>query len=292
MDTQSFLNKWVTSDASYVTRDLLLYATSIGCKNLKYIYEFDDNFCAFPTYPFALTFKGDSPDVVEFPPPSMKNEAMTIPGVKVGLDGERYLEMLEPLPPDGCNKLVMKTRLVSIQKRDVGAIVESESVISDEDGKKYCKMISSSVLVGARDFIPSGKPLLGKIPAPSRAPDASLNIAVAENQAHLYRLSGDYNPLHIDPMFAKMSGFKAPILHGLGSLGLSCNAVLEHYGVNENLRFHRIQARFSSPVLPGDTLVIDTWKEGNRVHFVTKNKDTGKIVITNSYVDFLPTSKL
>jgi 3-hydroxyacyl-CoA dehydrogenase/3a,7a,12a-trihydroxy-5b-cholest-24-enoyl-CoA hydratase len=100
----------------------------------------------------------------------------------------------------------------------------------------------------------------------------------------LYRLSGDYNPLHVEESLAQMSGFERPILHGLCSLGISCRAVLKELLDNDPSKFKAIKARFASPVLPGQTLQIKMWREGDRIIFTSTVKETGKVCINNAYL--------
>ena len=112
---------------------------------------------------------------------------------------------------------------------------------------------------------------------PSRKPDAVVEEKTTEDQAALYRLSGDYNPLHIDPEFSKVGGFEKPILHGLCFFGISGKHVFQKYGP-----FKSIKVRFASTVLPGETLVTEMWKEGDKVIFQSKVKESGKIVLSNA----------
>lgn len=113
--------------------------------------------------------------------------------------------------------------------------------------------------------------------APERKPDAVVEEKTSEDQAILYRLSGDRNPLHLDPEFSKVGGFPTPILHGLCSFGFAGRAVLKTFG-----QFKNIKVRFAGVVLPGQTLVTEMWKEGNIVVFQTKVKETGKLCIAGA----------
>jgi len=96
---------------------------------------------------------------------------------------------------------------------------------------------------------------------PKRAPDAVHEETTRETQAQIYRLSGDYNPLHIDPDMAQMVGFPKPILHGLCTYGYACRALLKHCVDNDTTKLKSLRVRFANPVIPGDTLVTEMWKE-------------------------------
>eukprot|EP00656_Telonema_subtile_P029771 TRINITY_DN32851_c0_g1_i1.p1 TRINITY_DN32851_c0_g1~~TRINITY_DN32851_c0_g1_i1.p1 ORF type:complete len:322 (-),score=82.48 TRINITY_DN32851_c0_g1_i1:168-1133(-) len=284
VETKQCLNQWVTQEVSYNIRDLLTYAVGIGCTDLQFVHENDGDFQAFPTYPIVLAFKGIDQDVVSFPSPAMDEgpSMPPLPGVKAGLDGERYIEKVNELDPDGA-KLILRSRLAGVFNKGKGASVQSEAFLEDEDGKVFYKMQSGSFLVGANDFVDSGETFFKSHKIPNRSPDKVEEMFVPENQAQVYRLSGDYNPLHVDPETAEMMGFKVPILHGLCSLGYTTRAFMKHYCNNDQEFFKSIGLRFASPVLPGQTLVVEMWEEkGGRVLLQTKVKETGKVCISNA----------
>lgn len=120
---------------------------------------------------------------------------------------------------------------------------------------------------------------------PNRPPNATIHETTSVDQAALYRLSGDTNPLHIDPAFAAMGGFDKPILHGLCSLGFAVRHVLRQYANNDVSRFKGVKARFAGTLLPGQTIKTDMWKEGNRIYFQCSCVETGKVIISGAYID-------
>lgn len=291
LDTASFIQKDFDKGiaVSYNTRDLLTYAVGIGCSELRYVYEHDEDFQAFPTYPIVLGFKGTDQDVVDFPSEAMQ-EAGNLPplsGIRTVLDGERYIEKVTPLDVDGA-ELRLQSRLIGVHKRGSGASIETESQLVDASGKVYYKFVSGAFAVGAKNFKDGGVSFSSKVPVPSRAPDKVSEFKTNPFQTHVYRLSGDYNPLHIDPEQAQAFGFKEPILHGLCSLGVTARAVLNAYADGDADRFKAMKLRFSKPVIPGQTIVTEMWKEGSRIIFVGKVKETGAVVVSNSYVDLEP----
>jgi acyl dehydratase len=101
-------------------------------------------------------------------------------------------------------------------------------------------------------------------------------------QAMIYRLSGDRNPLHIDPDFAKMAGYDRPILHGLCTFGHVCRAVLQEYAGNDPARFTAMSVRFSGVVYPGDTIITEMWDEGNGKIILQAKTQEGRVVISNA----------
>uniref|UniRef100_A0A7N6AN86 Peroxisomal multifunctional enzyme type 2 n=1 Tax=Anabas testudineus TaxID=64144 RepID=A0A7N6AN86_ANATE len=164
----------------------------------------------------------------------------TVPGLNIDftqvLHGEQYLELYKPLPTSG--KLTSEATVADVLDKGSGAIIllDGEFLFSSAYRSKQCLF--------------------------------SLRL-----QAALYRLSGDWNPLHIDPSFAALGGFKAPILHGLCSFGFAARHVLKQYADNDPSRFKAIKVRFVKPVMPGQSLQTEMWKEGNRIH-IHKNFQT------------------
>jgi len=298
--------QWESTPVEYNKRDLLLYAVGIGCEEMQYVYEQDPNFAAFPTYPIILNqMKGVSYDV-DTPASSdrylgkERGKLAGIPagpklkGVRVGVDGERYIERLRDIPTSGA-RMVLRSRIHGVHKRGSGALVETESELVGEDGTAYYRFISGGFQIGAKDFKESGSTNSKNIAPPSREPDAVVEQHVTPTRAHVYRLSGDYNPLHIDPKSPMVTngGFDGPILHGLCSLGHAARAVLGACAGNDHRRFRAMKVRFASPVYPGSTLVTRCWRtEGERIVFTTTVKETGKVAISNAYMDLTPASRL
>jgi acyl dehydratase len=116
---------------------------------------------------------------------------------------------------------------------------------------------------------------------PSRAPDHSIDIPTRPDQALIYRLSGDRNPLHSDPSIATAAGFPRPILHGLCTYGITCRAVLQTYADYDPAKIKSHAVRFSSPVYPGETITVDMWKDGDTISFEARVKARDVTVIKN-----------
>lgn len=264
-----------------------MYALGVGAsiknpKDLKFVYEGSDDFSCLPTFGVIIAQK------------SMMNGGLAeVPGLAIDfakvLHGEQYLELYKPLPRSG--ELKSETVIADILDKGSGIVIVMD--VHSYSGKELiCYNQFSVFVVGSGGF--GGKRTSEKLKAavavPKRPPDAVLRDPTSLNQAALYRLSGDWNPLHIDPNFASIAGFEKPILHGLCTFGFSARHVLQQFADNDVSRFKAIKVRFAKPVYPGQTLQTEMWKEGNRIHFQTKVQETGDIVISNAYVDLVPTS--
>ncbi len=265
---------------TYDQRDVLLYAVGIGITDLRFVYERHPQFAVFPTFPIRWGSAGVPVDPALIPPS---------PG-PLNIDAERFIERLAPLPLSGT--LHVSSRLIGVHPRGKGnAFVESESEVRDAAGTVYVRMVNGSFRRGVErlgDIAPfegSGQTFSVKIDVPARAPDVDVSARIADNQAHVYRLSGDYNPLHIDPDAAKFGGFDTPILHGLCTFGHCAQLLLGALAGGDAARFKRLKVRFSSPVYPGDTLRVVAWHDGpGRVVFEARVDE--KVVVSNAYFEF------
>lgn len=294
MDTAEFTSAAkVEIPVEYTQRDLLIYALGIGSRDPRYVYEHHSDFAAFPTYPIVLTFKGDSFDVRPFPPPSMTSlPSPPLEGIRTGLDAEKRIERLAEIPKEGA-KLTLRGSTVGVHQKGKGALIEKEWELVDASGKVYYRMIDGAFMVGAKNFKDSGKTYSKSFPPPSSAPTKVIETPTDEHIPSLYRLSGDYNPLHVDSQISEMMGFEKPIIHGQCTLGHVTRALLDGLAGGDQKRFQSVQLRFASPMLPGQTLVTEVWQESPTEYiFQSKVKETGKVCVSNGKLQLTPAAKL
>ncbi|KWX25969.1 dehydrogenase [Mycolicibacterium wolinskyi] len=189
------------------------------------------------------------------------------------LHGSQEIRLFKPLPPAG--KMTVVSEVADIQDKGEGknAVVMLKGVGTDTDsGDVIAETLTTVVIRGEGGF--GGQP--GQRPAapeiPDRAPDARVALPTREDQALIYRLSGDRNPLHSDPWFAKnLAGFPKPILHGLCTYGVAGRALVAELGGGDATKVHAVAARFTSPVFPGETLTTSIWRtEPGRAVFRTE----------------------
>ncbi|KAJ3412557.1 hypothetical protein HDV05_000591 [Chytridiales sp. JEL 0842] len=263
MDLQKALAyKYPDQKVSYNRRDLILYALGIGATDLKFTYELDKNFTAFPTYPLVLPLKGDFQDVNSYA--AQMKDGFNVPGLpKIDLNrlvhGDQTIEILSPIPKEG--EFLVKGKLVGVYDAGKGMVIEKEALLVDKMGNAIARMVSSAFVIGAGGFGGPKRPAPARqVSIPKRAPDAVDVAKTSEHQALLYRLSGDYNPLHADPRIGTKIGMKGAILHGLCTFGFSAAAIIKHVAANDASRFKSITGRFASPVYPGDTVETKMWK--------------------------------
>ncbi|HVJ55173.1 MAG TPA: MaoC/PaaZ C-terminal domain-containing protein [Aliidongia sp.] len=198
------------------------------------------------------------------------------------LHGEQRLTLHRPLPPAG--RLVAASRVTEAYDKGAGkgAVIYTETRVgSADDGEPLYTLGSTTFARGDGGFGgPSGS---GPAPhaLPERAPDLTHTVETRPDQALLYRLNGDRNPLHADPALASRVGFEAPILHGLCTYGTACRAVLQAICAYDHRRIAGFDVRFSSPVYPGESIAVDFWQDGAILSFRCRVAARDVIVINN-----------
>ena len=193
-----------------------------------------------------------------------------------------------PIPTQA--KTISYPKLIEVVDKGAAAVVTTGTVTKDAStGEDLFYNESTTFIRGSGGF---GGPKKGTDRGaattvhapPKRAPDAIVEEQTTPDQAALYRLNGDRNPLHIDPEFSKVGGFKDPILHGLCFFGFSGKHIVQKYGMIKN-----IKVRFAGTVIPGQTLQTEMWSEagGKRIVFQTRVKETGKLCIAGAGAELL-----
>ena len=198
--------------------------------------------------------------------------------------GQQAVTQHRPIPIEGT--VTLTTEVVGIWDKVKAAVVVAETTaLLDGTDPLYTNRCSAFIRGAGGwggDRGPSG-PV--NVP-PDRAPDHQVTYQTSPDQALLYRLSGDRNPLHSDPAFAAMGGFDRPILHGLCSYGFTGRALLHTLAGSDPARFQHMEARFSAPVMPGDALTITLWETGpGEAVFDTATQD-GTVVIDQGLCRF------
>jgi acyl dehydratase len=259
----------------YGDRETMLYALGVGfgrdpmnAKELPFVYE-----KGLKTVPTQAT-------VISWGAGGMRDSGINYLLV---VHGEQKLTLHKPLP--AAAKIVVDSGVLGAwdKGKDKGAIIVTESVIKEKSsGDKLCTLQSTIFARGDGGFggPREGAPEPHKIP--DRKPDMTVDADTRPDQALLYRLSGDRNPLHSDPEFAKAAGFPRPILHGLCTYGTSCRAIISSSVCDyDSAKITGFDVRFSSPVFPGETISVDLWKDGNIVSFRARVAARDVTVINN-----------
>ena len=201
--------------------------------------------------------------------------------------GEQGITLHRPIPVEG--SITMVDEITGIYDKGKGAVIATKSEAKlDADGEPLFDMTSSVFITGEGDFGGDRGPSAKANVAPDRDPDLSVTYQTRDDQALLYRLSGDRNPLHSDKQFSDVGGFPKPILHGLCTYGFTGRGLLQALCDNDPTRFSSMDGRFSSPVLPGEALTINIWTgegEAGTAIFQTVGSD-GRVVLNNGGVSF------
>lgn len=250
------------------SKDCLIYALGVGCgtDDLAFVTENSEGVQqqALPTMGVVLGVAGPG----AYEKVGEINRTMLV-------HGEQAIELHQQIPVAGSVSSV--TEVIGVYDKGSGAVIATRTESKDcETGAPMWTTHSSAFIRGAGGFGgdrgPSGK----RNEAPDRAPDHVITYRSRDDQALIYRLSGDRNPLHSDPKFAAAAGFERPILHGLCTYGFTGRALLSALCGNDPTRFVSMEARFSSPVFPGDELNVKIWetRPGEAVFQTLRNGET------------------
>lgn len=250
----------------YDDRDVMLYALGVGATELDFVFE--RNLKVLPTFAVIPGFSASA----------ALNSAVDINPVML-LHGEQRIKLHKPIPTKG--RLTTAGKVIGVYDKGRGAVLVVEAETKDEQGEALFTNTAGVFLRGAGDFGGERGPEAGNKP-PDRAPDKTVEMQTLPIQAMIYRLSGDRNPLHIEPAFAKMAGFDTPILHGLCTMGHSGRAVLASYCDNDPARMTGLEVRFSGVVFPGDTIITEMWDEGGGRIVLQAKTQRGDVVISNA----------
>lgn len=199
----------------------------------------------------------------------------------MSVDGERDITFHKPFPTTAHITADSAILAVFDKGKEKGAVIRYQTVLKNSEGEPLATLVSSRFARGDGGFggTSEGQPEPHQVPA--RVPDKIIEISTRPDQALIYRLCGDRNPLHSDPEYAKRAGFLRPILHGMCTYGITCRGILRAYADFDPSAFRRHAARFSSPVYPGETVTLEMWKDGSVISFEGKVKARGVTVIKN-----------
>lgn len=260
---------------TYDRDTVILYALGIGAgmDELDFIYEKDLKVLpTFAVVPFIPTF------LSVFVPRAGLNL------FKV-LHGEQAIFLHKPIAPSGTIRTSMVCESI-YDKGDSGAVVNV--LLTSRDAADEIVFENRAVIVdrGAGGFGGDRGPKTAKLlPPEGKAPDFQVDYSIPENQAALYRLSGDKNPLHIDPAFARKGGFAKPILHGLCTYGYAGRAIVREACGQDPSRLKSFSARFMNVVYPGETLSVAGWKQGAGRYIVQVKAGDGRLVLGNALAE-------
>lgn len=278
------LKNWPFEDIeqTYTAKDTILYALGVGLgadpmdeRQLRFVYE--DGLRALPTLTAVLAYPGFW----------IRNPASGVDWKQV-LHGEQGLVIHRPLPATGT--VVGRTAVEAVIDKGPGkgALVYTRRDVRDkETGALLCSITSTSFARADGGFGGPGGPVKPVHVLPERAPDIVCDLPTLPQAALLYRLSGDYNPLHADPAIAKAAGFPRPILHGLCTYGVAGHALLRELCGYDPARLRRMDVRFSAPVFPGETLRTEIWHEAEgKAGFRCRVLGRDVVVINNGLAEY------
>jgi len=270
----------------YTEKDCSLYALGVGMgidpldeQCLKFIYE--KGIKVVPSQSVMLAHPGFWAD----------EEDLAIDWVKVVHAGQEVI-FHKPLPNNATVEASNRITECTDRGERLGALIVSERTVRDvESGDDICTLITTILARGNGGFgngsnggNASRPNKQSKDNIPSRDPDYVCDLETLPQQALIYRLSGDFNPLHALPEVARDAGFDKPLLHGLCTMGVVTHALLKTCCDYDPDRFQRMRLRFSAPVFPGETIRTEIWQEADSIAFRARSLEQDKVVINNGYL--------
>ncbi len=260
--------KMVPTKFEYTDRDVILYALGLGAgiDELQFVYEQGlkvlPTFGVVPAFP-ALMGLGN---LITFNPIML-------------LHGEQRIVVKKPFPLKG--QVTTTGTIANVWDKGSGALVVIDAETVDDNGDVLCVNTFGTFLRGEGGFGGERGPSGPRNVPPERAPDAVVEMPTLPQQAAIYRLSGDRNPLHIDPNFAKMAGYDRPILHGLCSFGHVARAVIQKYCGGDPDRLKELEVRFAGVVFPGDTIITEMWRESDTRLILQAKTQRGEVSLSS-----------
>ena len=268
---------------TYTRRDTMLYALGLGIgiratedsSHLQYVFE--ENLQALPTMATVLGHPGFW----------MAEPDLGIDWKRI-LHTEQSLEIIEPVPPEGAVYSETAVEAIFDKGEAKGALVYVKRTLFDAASKREIAVVRQGLLLrGNGGFGGSPGPSYPPHYPPQRPPDIVVSAITRQEQALIYRLSGDYNPLHVVPAIAKQAGFATPILHGLATYGIAGHAAVTALCAGLPSKLRRFAARFSNPVYPGETLRVAIWRESHTQGTLEiRALERDALVLKNGFVEF------
>lgn len=269
-------------EATLTPRDCMLYAAGIGvgqrvtdARDLQFLYERE--LAVFPSFVNVIAHPGGW--LLE---PELQIDYLRL------LHGEQAFELLQPLQPD--KTYVGTYAIVDVVDKGPGkgALMFLRKELREKAGNTLVSVVTSTYFLrgdggcgGTTTQVPAPHAV------PERAPDGRCALPTLPQAALIYRLSGDYNPIHADPESARRAGFEQPILHGLCTLGVATRAILQSVCDDRPGRLRSLSARFSSPVYPGETIVTEYWRDGGVVSFRCRVAERDGVVLSGGRAEVL-----
>ena len=234
----------------WTSTNVLLYHLALGASTADLSYVLEDRLKVLPTFGVV------APNFRMFEPP-----AVTFPGIEIDLSkvlhGTQSITVHGPLPADG--KAEARSRIADVWDKGKAAVIVQESTVTTPAGDPLWTTTSSIFARGEGGFGGSRGPS-GRLPAPEGDPVLEVEVPTLPQQALLYRLCGDRNPLHADPAFAALAGFDRPILHGLCTYGVVCKALADNLLAGDVTKVATFGTRFAGVQIPGETLRVRAWQ--------------------------------